>query len=134
MRSMLSTRHYHRDAFVACSLCLSFLFLFPLSVSPSLPLSLSLSLFLIPQQAFKRNERDHVIWAAKTPPEKGATIAYFSDAAGAPCQCASWIQWKCCPFCVKTIDYRFTKQGRSKEGNLPTEILLEDTDGLRRPP
>ena len=25
-------------------------------------------------------------------------------------------------------------QGRSKEGNLPTEILLEDTDGLRRPP
>ena len=24
--------------------------------------------------------------------------------------------------------------GRSKEGNLPTEILLEDTDGLRRPP
>ena len=25
-------------------------------------------------------------------------------------------------------------KGRSKEGNLPTEILLEDTDGLRRPP
>ena len=25
-------------------------------------------------------------------------------------------------------------QGRSKEGNLPTEILLEVTDGLRRPP
>ena len=24
--------------------------------------------------------------------------------------------------------------GRSKEGILPTEILLEDTDGLRRPP
>ena len=118
MRSMLSTRHYHRDAFVACSLCLSlsyFYFLFPsLPLFPLSPLSLSLSLslFLIPQQAFKRNERDHVIWAAKTPPEKGATIAYFSDAAGAPCQCASWIQWKCCPFCVKTIDYRFTKQGR----------------------
>ena len=24
--------------------------------------------------------------------------------------------------------------GQSKEGTLPTEILLEDTDGLRRPP
>ena len=26
------------------------------------------------------------------------------------------------------------QNGQSKEGTLPTEILLEDTDGLRRPP
>ena len=44
----------------------------------------------------------------------------------------------CCQHPVAALQrQRFGRRqdaGQSKEGNLPTEILLEDTDGLHRPP
>ena len=55
----------------------------------------------------------------RVPPEKGANLAYFSDEAGSCCQCADWLQWKCCPCCVATKDYRFTKQGLGERINPP---------------
>jgi len=77
-------------------------------------------LLKIMKKAFKRNERDKVIWEARVPPEEGANIAYFSGEHGPCWQCFSWCQWKICPCCVATVDYRFTKQGLGEKINPPS--------------